>query len=70
MRAIVIAGTGGAEIPADYALGIDRIVPRDHHFTGTVRHDDVLTLAQNPETDLLECANRIKMIDSGQLRHG
>jgi hypothetical protein len=44
MRAIVIAGTGCAEIPADYALGIDRIVPRDHHFTGTVRRDDVADL--------------------------
>jgi hypothetical protein len=29
----------------------------------------MLALARNPETQLLQCAHRIKVIDAGQLGH-
>ena len=34
-----------------------------------IRHDDMLALARNPETQLLQCTHRIKVIDAGQLGH-
>ncbi len=34
-----------------------------------IRHDDMLALARNPETHLLQGAYSIKVIDAGQLGH-
>jgi len=49
--------------------GIHRIVTRNDYFSLSVRHHDMLALAKNPETSVLQCSNDIKVIDSGQLRH-
>ena len=42
----------------------DGIVPRDNYYSHAVGHDDVLTLALNDKTNLLQSFDSIKMIDS------
>ena len=49
---------------------IDRIVARDDHNTLTVAHDDVLTLAHDPETSLFECSHGDEVIDARNLGQG
>ena len=46
---------------------IDRIVAGNGHNALTIAHHDVLSLAHDPETRLLECAHSGEMIDAGKL---
>ena len=49
---------------------IHRIMARDREDAGAVRHDDVLTLADNAEACFLQSPHRIQVVDAGNLRHG
>jgi hypothetical protein len=66
----LVDGQSGVAGDPAHRYRIDGIVAREHDFTRSIRHDDVLTLSENPETDLLQCADRIEMINPWQLRHG
>ena len=43
---------------------------RDRYNTDSIRHDDVLSLTQDAKTGLLQCSDRIQMIDAWYLWHG
>jgi len=45
-------------------------VARDRHDSGAIGHDDVLALASDPESSFLEGANRVEVIDPGNLWQG
>ena len=46
---------------------VDRIVAGHCHDALTVAHDDVLSLARDPEASLLQCAHGVEVIDAGNL---
>jgi len=48
---------------------VDGVVARNGDDSGAVGHDDVLALARDSKTDLLECTYRIEMIDAGDPGH-
>ena len=48
---------------------IDWVVARDRENAAPVTHHNVLPLADDLETDLLQSTNGPQMIDAGQLRH-
>ncbi len=48
---------------------MDRIVTRDGHDSTSIGHHDVLALPDYTEPRLLQGANRIEVIGSGQFRH-
>jgi hypothetical protein len=50
--------------------GIHWTVARDRQCARTVRHDNVLALASDPEASLLERTHGVKVADAGELRHG
>src|SRR5262245_46345249 len=49
---------------------LDGVVPGDGDLTGPVGHHDVLALPDNPEPRLLQGADRILVVDAGNLGHG
>ena len=49
---------------------VNWVVTRDREDARLVGHNDVLTLADHRKSDLLECANGIKMIDARNLGQG
>lgn len=59
-------------IPHDAAhrKRVHRVVAWDREDANTIRHDDVLALTDDPEASLLQCPDRIKVVDAGNLRHG
>ena len=52
---------------APHREGVNRIVSWDRHDAGAISHDDVLALTRDPETCLLQRADRVEMIDAGDL---
>ena len=48
---------------------VDRIVAWNRYYANTVRHHDVFTLAHYSKAGLLQSANRVEVIDAGNLRH-
>lgn len=60
-----------SSIPNDpgHRKRIDRIVARYGDEARTVRHYDVLALADYPKACLLECLDRFEMIDAGEPGH-
>jgi hypothetical protein len=49
---------------------VDRVVARDRHDALSVAHDDVLSLAHEPEAGFLECAYGVQVIDARDLGQG
>lgn len=45
------------------------IMARDGYETFPITHDDVFALSDYPKTSFFKRAYRVKMVDSGQLRH-
>lgn len=54
---------------ATHREGIDGIAARDGDDSNTVRHDDVLALADNAEAGFLQSLHGLKVGDPGQLPH-
>ena len=63
---------GKAGIPGNTAHGecIDRIVARNRHDTLTIAHDDMLALAHDTESALLERAHGVEVTDAWDLGQG
>jgi hypothetical protein len=59
-------------IPHDAAhrKRIHRVMARDREDADAVRHNDVLTLTNDPKASFLQGPHRIKVVDAGNLRHG
>ena len=49
---------------------IHRIVPRNREDANSIRHDNVLSLAEDPKSRFLQSPHSIKVINSRNLRHG
>lgn len=49
---------------------VHRIVARDSEDARAVGHHRVLPLADDPEARLLERADRVEVVDAGDLAHG
>ncbi len=63
---------GQAGVPRNTAHGecVHRIVTWNRHDSLTVAHDDVLALANDPKSSLLEHPHRFEMIDARDLGQG
>jgi hypothetical protein len=59
----------GVSYNSAHRYGIDRIVPRNRQFSVTIGQNDMSTLAQYRETNLLQSPNCILVIYAWQLRH-
>jgi hypothetical protein len=57
----------GVSCDSAHREGIDRVVARDGKYTNAVRHDDVLTLANDVEACFLERSNCCQVIDPRDL---
>jgi len=49
---------------------IHGIVPWDREDANSIRHDNVLSLAEDPKARFLQSPHSIKVINSRNLRHG
>jgi hypothetical protein len=48
---------------------VDWVVPRNHDFAVAIRHDDMLSLAKDVKTDLLQGTHGIEVVHARQPRH-
>jgi hypothetical protein len=55
---------------ASHRESIDWIVARNCHNANAVRHHDMLALAHDAKTRLLQSPHGIEVIDAGNLWHG
>src|SRR5664280_2039125 len=65
----LLDGESGVADNAAHREGIHRVVARNGKNALAIRHDDVSTLPQNAESNLLQSTNSLKVGNSGNFAH-
>jgi hypothetical protein len=65
----LIGSQSGIAYDSAHRESVDGVVTRDRDDSGVVGHDDVFALPCDSEPGLLERANGVEMIDSGNTGH-
>jgi hypothetical protein len=67
-RAKFFDGESGVAGNAPHRECVDRIVARDRHDPGAVRHDDMLALTRDAEARFFQGSHGFEVIDAGDFR--